>query len=240
MIKPIYDSYNLFEKTYRIKSMDNRKDIKLEVRARDHEDIVHVHFTYKDKDYRYFVEGDYFLDHISKPCKLNRNISDAVSQFCQTYKEEITNQYKLGKGSHENNRRNKPMQKNARKPKNRQTESLKLSTKTRYADNVFYEWVPWIVKEVTPQNDYTLLLQFRDGKRGVYDMWPLIQQEDGGDDTFVSLEDINLFMKAYKDGDSVAWNDDIDIAPEELYANCMSTEEYMQWSAEDDDENHED
>ncbi len=99
--------------------------------------------------------------------------------------------------------------------------------------------MPWIVRSVTPQEDYTLLLRFDDGKIGVYNMWPMIQQEDGGDDVFVPLEDIALFMKAHIDGDSVAWNDDIDIAPEELYANCMSLPEYEEWAAECEDKDEE-
>lgn len=182
----------------------------------------------------YFVEGDYFMDHTSKPCKLDRDVAEAISAYCQNNKSEIVEQYMKGKGSHEKKEGNS-MNKRTKKSKKDKNESLTVSSPSRII-NVFYEKVPWIVKSVIPQTDYTLLLQFKDGKRGVYDMWPLIQQEDGGDDTFVPLEDINFFMKAHKDGDSVAWNDDIDIAPEELYANCMSISEYKHWSAEDEDE----
>ena len=54
--------------------------------------------------------------------------------------------------------------------------------------------MPWIVSKVTPQDDYTLLLRFEDGKQGVFNMWPIIQQEDGGDDTFVHLENLAYFL----------------------------------------------
>ncbi len=78
-------------------------------------------------------------------------------------------------------------------------------------------------------------MDLTDGKQGVYDMWPLIQQEDGGDDVFVPLEDIDLFMQAYLDDETVGWPHDISIAAEELYENCMSMQEYEQWLTEDDD-----
>lgn len=104
------------------------------------------------------------------------------------------------------------------------------------SDNYVEIDMPWIVRSVTPQDDYTLLLRFDDGKRGVYDMWPLIQQEDGGDDTFVPLEDMDLFMQAYLDAETVGWPYDISIAAEELYDNCMSISEYERWSAEDEEE----
>ena len=116
-----------------------------------------------------------------------------------------------------------------------------------------YIETPWIVREVKAQDDYTLLLRFEDGKRGVYNMWPLIKQYDGGDDVFVPLEDIDLFMKAYLDCDTACWpteisdfpaeqydcghgiieigfQNDLTIAPEELYANCMSLRKYARRS----------
>lgn len=106
---------------------------------------------------------------------------------------------------------------------------------SEYADNVFYKYVPWIVKSVKPQEDYTLLLKFNDGSTKIYDMLPLINQEDGGDATFVPLKNIRLFKKAYKEGDSVSWPGDISIAPEELYENSMNLQEYEDLLAEDDD-----
>ncbi len=92
----------------------------------------------------------------------------------------------------------------------------------------------WIVRKVIPQDNYTLLLRFDDGKQGVYDMWPIIQQEDGGDDSFVPLEDIGLFMQAFLDAETVGWPGDISIAAEELYENCMTVQEYEDRSAEED------
>ena len=113
---------------------------------------------------------------------------------------------------------------------------LALKDLEKLKNNIEYIEAPWIVKSVKPQDDYTLLLQFDDGKRGVYDMWPRIQQEDGGNDTFVPLKDINYFMKAYQYLDTVFWPGDIAIAPEELYENCMTIQEYEEWCAEDDED----
>lgn len=91
---------------------------------------------------------------------------------------------------------------------------------------------PWIVRKVTPQDDYTLLLQFDDGKIGVFDMWPIIQQEDGGDDAFAHLKNLDEFMKAYVHLHAVFWPGDISIAPETLYKECMTRQEYEDWCAE--------
>lgn len=118
------------------------------------------------------------------------------------------------------------------------------------SDVFFIEDMPWQVKKVVPQDDYTLLLRFEDGKEGVFDMWPLIKQEDGGDDAFVKLEDIDLFMTAHLEQETVGWdgettavdseviNDicvqlvrDTSIAPETLYDFCVSVEEYKAWRA---------
>lgn len=105
-----------------------------------------------------------------------------------------------------------------------------------YEDDYSEIDMPWIVRSVAPQDDYTLLLRFDDGKVGVYDMWPLIQQEDGGDDTFVPLEDIDLFMQAHLDAETVGWPYDISVATEELYDYCMSIPEYERWSAEEEED----
>ncbi len=104
----------------------------------------------------------------------------------------------------------------------------------------FEEEMPWIVREATPQEDYTLRLKFDDGKEGVYDMLPIILQEDGGDDAFAHLKNIDEFMKAYVHLHSVFWPGDISIAPEMLYKECMTIQEYEDWCAEDDDEDDDD
>ncbi|MCL2322709.1 MAG: DUF2442 domain-containing protein [Oscillospiraceae bacterium] len=83
----------------------------------------------------------------------------------------------------------------------------------------------WVVKEVKPQNDYTLLITFVDGETKIYDFLPLLNKE-----IFKPLNNLTFFMTARADGCSVSWNDDIDIAPEELYYKGISvsdTEEHI-------------
>lgn len=70
----------------------------------------------------------------------------------------------------------------------------------------------WIVKEVIPREDYTLLLTFADGGQRVYNAEPLLKKP-----IFADLKSLPFFLKARVSGDTVIWNDDVDIAPEHLY-----------------------
>ena len=72
------------------------------------------------------------------------------------------------------------------------------------------------VREVIASPDYTLRLTFSNGEKRIYDARQLLSY-----DVFAPLNDINLFLRAHCDGCAVAWNDDIDIAPESLYANSI-------------------
>lgn len=72
----------------------------------------------------------------------------------------------------------------------------------------------WVVKSVKPRENYTLLLTFEDGKKGIYDVKPLLK-----DKIFEPLKDMRLFMLAHMECSTVVWNDELDIAPEELYDN---------------------
>ena len=71
----------------------------------------------------------------------------------------------------------------------------------------------WVVKKVTPNKDYTLVVEFHDGNVKKIDMKPVIAE--GG--VFEPLNNIAFFMLAKTDGCTVIWNDKIDIAPEYLY-----------------------
>lgn len=70
----------------------------------------------------------------------------------------------------------------------------------------------WIVKSVIPQADYTLLLTFADGSRRIYDARPLLNKP-----VFADLQSLPFFLSAHVSGDTVIWNDEVDIAPEHLY-----------------------
>lgn len=71
----------------------------------------------------------------------------------------------------------------------------------------------YLVKAVIAEDDYTLLVDFVDGKRKRFDMKPIIAR--GG--VFERLKNLDFFKKAHVDRDTVAWDDIIDIAPESLY-----------------------
>lgn len=69
------------------------------------------------------------------------------------------------------------------------------------------------VKEVNVEPDYYLNILFKDGVRKRYDMKPQLYG------IFEELRKPELFRNAYVICGSVAWNNKLDIAPEELYWN---------------------
>ena len=69
----------------------------------------------------------------------------------------------------------------------------------------------WTVKEVKAQKDYTLIITFSDGTKKIYDARPLLNKAS-------QLKNPAFFMSAKAECGTVIWNDDIDIAPEHLYA----------------------
>lgn len=70
----------------------------------------------------------------------------------------------------------------------------------------------WVVKDVQPREDYTLLLTFSDGTRKVYNARPLLDKA-----IYSKLKSLSFFLCAKAEYGTVIWNDDIDIAPEHLY-----------------------
>ena len=70
----------------------------------------------------------------------------------------------------------------------------------------------WVVKEVQPKDDYTLLLTFADGTKKIYNARPLLEKT-----IYSKLKNLSFFLSAKAEYDTVVWNDDIDIAPEHLY-----------------------
>ncbi|MBQ4089953.1 MAG: DUF2442 domain-containing protein [Clostridia bacterium] len=70
----------------------------------------------------------------------------------------------------------------------------------------------WVVKAVVPQEDYTLLITFADGSQRVYNALPLLNKA-----IFADQKNLSFFLNARVSGDTVIWNDDVDIAPEHLY-----------------------
>lgn len=68
------------------------------------------------------------------------------------------------------------------------------------------------VVKVEAQADYTLLLEFENGERRVFDMTPYLDKKP-----FVRLKGSPLFALASVDYGTVVWPGEIDIAPETLY-----------------------
>ena len=68
---------------------------------------------------------------------------------------------------------------------------------------------------VQAHEDFTLELSYANGELRSYDMKPLLDSYP-----FSLLNhSYGMFQLAHVDGDTVVWNDLIDIAPEELYHN---------------------
>ncbi len=70
----------------------------------------------------------------------------------------------------------------------------------------------WIVRDVEPRSDYSLLLTFANGDRKVYDALPLLEKP-----IYASLKSLPFFLTARAMCGTVVWNDDVDIAPEHLF-----------------------
>ena len=71
----------------------------------------------------------------------------------------------------------------------------------------------WIVKKVTPEENYFIVLDFADGSRKRYDVKPIMSRFQA----FERLKDPDYFKRVHTDGITAVWDDVLDIAPEELY-----------------------
>jgi len=72
------------------------------------------------------------------------------------------------------------------------------------------------VNQVETIADYGLLLTFNNGEKRSFDMRPYLQYP-----VFKKLENPGYFSLARIDYGTVTWPDDIDIAPETLYADSV-------------------
>jgi hypothetical protein len=70
------------------------------------------------------------------------------------------------------------------------------------------------IKEVRPQNNYTLLLTFENGEKRRFDVKPYL---DMG--IFKDLKDLRLFKTVRTSFDSIEWDNEADFDPEFLYQN---------------------
>lgn len=70
----------------------------------------------------------------------------------------------------------------------------------------------WTVINVETLNEYKILITFEKGVRKIFDMKPYLKYP-----MYKPLENPSIFNMAHTNGETVVWNDDIDIAPETLY-----------------------
>lgn len=77
-----------------------------------------------------------------------------------------------------------------------------------------YEFV--LITSVKPNPDYTLSIEFENGEKRRYDVKPLFSKWP----VFQQLTDNDLFQSVKNDGGyGIVWNEDIDLACDELYYN---------------------
>lgn len=72
------------------------------------------------------------------------------------------------------------------------------------------------VVKVEANPDYSLLLEFENGEKRIFDMRPYLEKRP-----FTSLKGPALFAQAKVDYGTVVWPGNIDIAPETLYDHSI-------------------
>lgn len=72
------------------------------------------------------------------------------------------------------------------------------------------------IKEVVPQDDYTLFVVFDDGRVGVLNMKPIL---DFG--IFQRIKDLDEFKRVRIAFDTIEWDCGVDLDPEYVYAKCL-------------------
>jgi len=72
------------------------------------------------------------------------------------------------------------------------------------------------VKEVKTQNDYTLLLRYKNGELRQFDMKPYLELG-----IFQELKDPLMFNTVKPSFDSIEWANEADLDPEILYKNSI-------------------
>lgn len=74
------------------------------------------------------------------------------------------------------------------------------------------------VTEVTPAEEYRLLVSFENGERGILDMQPFL---DFG--VLRNLKEREVFRQVRVSFDTIEWPGGIDLDPEFVYRNCKTT-----------------
>lgn len=74
--------------------------------------------------------------------------------------------------------------------------------------------------EVRALDGYKLLINFKDGKKKIFDMSKYIEQK-----FYKKLKDIQYFEKVKVVENTICWENGEDVAPENLYYDSIETEE---------------
>jgi len=78
--------------------------------------------------------------------------------------------------------------------------------------------------EVKALKKYLLYIKFEDGKEKIYDMNELIKNNK----LYMELADINKFKKIKPLGETVIWENGMDVCPENLYFDSIDIIEYKE------------
>lgn len=70
---------------------------------------------------------------------------------------------------------------------------------------------------VSAKEDYTLLVEFDNGEKKIFDVKPYLSYK-----AFEELKDVKKFNSVKITGLSIGWNNGADICPDELYNNSVS------------------
>ena len=75
------------------------------------------------------------------------------------------------------------------------------------------------IKDVKPQDDYTLLLTFENGEERHFDVKPYLHLE-----MFQELKDVRLFKTVRTSFDTIEWANEADFDPEFLYQKSLKVD----------------
>ena len=89
----------------------------------------------------------------------------------------------------------------------------------------------WCVNAVEVRDNYILRLWFEDGSVKDFDCHELLNEKP-----FQPLQNKSLFSQAHIFADTVAWNDEIDIAPEYLYEHGKDVISWDEFVSQDKEE----
>lgn len=80
---------------------------------------------------------------------------------------------------------------------------------------------PWRVASVEVMPDFKLHVRFVDGTQGTVNLSAMIHSPDAG--VFSALTDPALFEQVFVEYGAVTWPDEIDLAPDAMYAEIKKT-----------------